>query len=493
MASGQTKKRIVTDTFGQDFELVKKIGHGGQGVVCSTQIDNVLVKMSTQPDKNKKRKWLEHVHWLMRQPLEQLNIAKPFSRIAMKGNNFGYAMELMDGLIPLEKVMNETEEFIASEGSIEHYLSTGGLKRRMTILAKLARTLSDLHARGLAYGDLSPANIFVSENADYSEVWLIDCDNICINQRESFDSIEQEGQAGRIFSPGFGAPEVVNGDSLVSSLTDAWSFAVVAMKLLTTNHPFIGEVIENGTPEDEERAFAGELPWIYHPTDHSNALDEDYPKGIPLELVALNPLYSLFEQCFNAGKDEPLARPSLAEWAEVLEKLTHMLVKCQNSECNASFNYVVRDRKLECPFCESLMGGRQILYIRNYLYDESITALENADVRDAYINTGCNQTLNIGETIVIKNSCPGSLYWPESQELLSLSFSKEGLEITPIGAKSFEMGFADFRSELDKHKLQTFNSKTPISASTRANRWLIIVPIVDTPEPQIANLFRLRW
>ena len=105
-------------------------------------------------------------------------------------------MELMDGLIPLEKVMNETEELIASEGSIEHYLSTGGLKRRMTILAKLARTLSDLHARGLAYGDLSPANIFVSENADYSEVWLIDCDNICINQRESFDSIEQEGQAG---------------------------------------------------------------------------------------------------------------------------------------------------------------------------------------------------------------------------------------------------------------------------------------------------------
>ena len=127
------------------------------------------------------------------------------------------------------------------------------------------------------------------------------------------------------------------------------------------------------------------------------------------------------------------------------------------------------------------------------MYDESITTLENADVRDAYINTGCNQTLNIGETIVIKNSCPGSLYWSESQELLSLSFSKEGLEITPICAKSFEMGFADFRLELDKHKFQTFNSKTTISASTRANRWLIIVPIVDTPEPQIANLFRLRW
>ncbi|WP_420935483.1 protein kinase domain-containing protein [Alteromonas sp. A081] len=486
MASGQTKKRIVTDTFGQDFELVKKIGHGGQGVVCTTQVDNVLVKMSTQPDKNKKRKWLEHVHWLMRQPLEQLNIAKPFSRIAMKGNNFGYAMELMDGLISLESLMNETEELIAEEGSPEHYLATGGLKRRMTILAKLARILSDLHARGLAYGDLSPANIFVSENADYSEVWLIDCDNICINQRESFDSIEQEGQAGRIFSPGFGAPEVVNGDSLVSSITDAWSFAVVAMKLLTTNHPFVGEAVENGTPEDEERAFSGELPWIYHPTDNSNALDKDYPKGIPLELVALKPLYKLFEQCFNVGKEDPLARPSLSEWAEVLEQLAHTLVKCQNNVCNASFNFLVNEGQLECPFCSSTMNNSQVLYIRNNLQDLSILELPDTTINDTYVDTGYNQTLNIGETIVIKNSSPGSMYWPESQELLSIHFSKEGLEITPIGAKSFEMG-------MGKNKLQTFNSKTPIAASTRANRWLIIVPIVDTPEPQIANLFRLRW
>lgn len=486
MASEQTKKRIVTDTFGQEFELVKKIGQGGQGVVCTTQVDNVLVKMSTQRDKDKKRMWIEHVHWLMRQPLEKLNIAKPFSRIAMKGNNFGYAMELMDGLIPLELLMNETEELIASDGSPEHYLSTGGLKRRMSILAKLARTLADLHARGLAYGDLSPANIFVSENPEYSEVWLIDCDNICINQRESFDSLTFEGKPGYIFSPGFGAPEVVNGARFVSSLSDAWSFATIAMKLLTTNHPFIGEAVENGTPEDEERAFAGELPWIYHPTDYSNALDEDYPKGIPLELVALKPLYNLFEQCFNAGKNDPLSRPTLSEWAEVFEQLAHMLVKCQNNECNASFNFLVSDGQLECPFCGSSMNNSQVLYIRNNLQDLSILELPNTTINDTYVDTGYHQTLNIDETIVLKNSCPGSIYWPESEELLSIHFSNEGLEITPIGAKSFEMGMGN-------NKLQIFNSKTPLPAATRANRWLIIKPVVETAEPQITNLFRLRW
>ncbi len=486
MTNQKSKKRKVTDEFGQEFELTKKIGQGGQGVVCATQFDKVLVKMSTQRDQEKKKNWLEHIRWLMRQPLEQLNIAKPFSRIAMKGNNVGYAMELMDDLISLESLMNDTEEVIATEGTPDHYLATGGLKRRMTILAKLARSLADLHARGLAYGDLSPANIFVSESPEHTEVWLIDCDNICINQRESFDSVDIEGKAGRVFSPGFGAPEVVKGNSFVSSITDSWSFATVAMKLLTTNHPFVGEFVENGTPEDEEEAFAGELPWIYSQTDTSNALDTDYPKGIPLEVVALKPLFNLFEQCFDVGKNEPLARPSLSEWAETFEKLAHLLVSCQNHECNASFNFLLDEGKLICPFCDSEMNNGQILFIRNYLQDLSIMELPNTTLNDTYIDTGQHQSLNLGEKLIIKNSPPGSLHWAKSEELLSIHFKNTGLEISPAANKSFEMG-------IGQNKLQTFNSKTELPVDTRSNKWLIIKPVVHSKEPQVESLYRLRW
>jgi serine/threonine protein kinase len=486
MTNQKAKKRIVTDEFGQDFELIKPLGQGGQGIVCSTQFDTVLVKMSTQRDRAKKKSWLEHIRWLMRQPLEQLNIAKPFSRIAMNANNVGYAMEFMGDLISLESLMNYTEESIASEGTPEQYLASGGLKRRMKLLAKLARILADLHARGMAYGDLSPANIFISEDTNHAEVWLIDCDNICINQRESFDSTEMEGKAGRVFSPGYGAPEVVNGDRCVSSLTDSWSFAVIAMKLLTTNHPFVGDVVDNGTPEDEEKAFAGEFPWIYHPSDFSNSLDEDSPKGLPIELVALKPLKILLERCFNAGKKEPLIRPSLSEWAEVFEKLAHLLVNCQNDDCNASFNFLLEDGKLICPFCESEMNNKQVLYIRNNLQDLSIKDLPNTSLNDTYIDTGYHQTLNMGETIVVKNSPPGSLYWSESEELLSIRFNQAGLEITPGGAKSFEMG-------IGQNKLQVFNSKTELPVSTRNNKWLIIKPITNSKDPQVDSLYRLRW
>jgi DNA-binding helix-hairpin-helix protein with protein kinase domain len=85
--------------------------------------------------------------------------------------------------------------------------------------------------------------------------------------------------------------------------------------------------------------------------------------------ITLKPLSNLFEQCFNAGKTDPLARPNLSEWAEVFEQLAHMLVKCQNNECNASFNFLVSDGHLECPFCGSSMNNSQVLYIRNNLQD----------------------------------------------------------------------------------------------------------------------------
>jgi len=254
------------------------------------------------------------------------------------------------------------------------------------------------------------------------------------------------------------------------------------MRLLTTNHPFIGEFVDNGTPEDEEKAFAGELPWIYHPSDFSNEVF----KGLPLELVALKPLQALFERCFNTGKEEPLSRPNLSEWAEVLEKLSHMLVSCQNQECNASFNFLLDEGKLICPFCESEMNNKQVLYIRNNLQDKSILEFPNTSLNDTYIDTGLHQTLNLGETLIIKNSPPGSIHWAESEELLSICFTKNGLEITPSNAKFFEMG-------IGQNELKRFNSKTELSVDTRKNKWLIIKPVVDSTDPQIDSLYRLRW
>jgi serine/threonine protein kinase len=490
MTNQDAKKRIVTDEFGQTFELIKKLGQGGQGIVCSTQFDKVIVKMTTKKDLEKKKKWFEHIRWLMRQPLEQLSIAQPFSRIedADKGH-FGYAMELMDGLVPLQSLMDTTEQaMVDSAGSPGEYLASGGIKRRIQLLAKLARILANLHCRGLAYGDLSPANVFVSKNIEDAEVWLIDCDNICVNQRESFDSALIEGKAGRVFSPGYGAPEVVSGDSYVSSLTDSWSFAVIAMKLLTTNHPFVGEFVDAGTPEDEENAFAGKLPWIHHPDDKSNELGRANPKGIDIDEVADQLLKRLFDSCFNKGKNTPLLRPSLSEWAEVLEKISHLQVYCRDNHCNASFYFLRKKEKLTCPFCGSEANNQHVLYIRTYLKDETIKdlPLPDEDKKSIRIDTGNAQTLNLGETLIIKNSPPGSVYWSESAALISISFNKTGLNITPLGAKSFTI-------QHGKNKKQTFSLSTDLSIIERDNTPLSITPVLSSETPRISYSYKLKW
>ncbi|MEZ1376640.1 lipopolysaccharide kinase InaA family protein, partial [Enterobacter hormaechei] len=84
-------------------------------------------------------------------------------------------MELMDGLVPLQSLL---DSFINAEDEASaDYLRQGGLRRRIRILSQLARTLNQLHARGMLYGDLSPSNIFVSDDTAHAETWLIDCDN----------------------------------------------------------------------------------------------------------------------------------------------------------------------------------------------------------------------------------------------------------------------------------------------------------------------------
>jgi len=482
VSSQKAKERVVTDEFGQKFKLVSKLGEGGQGIVCTTQFDKILVKISTA-SKDKKGKWLEHIRWLMKQPLEELNIAKPFSRIAI-GNTAGYAMELMDHLIPLKLLMDETETGIEeSEGSPESYINSGGLKRRMNLLARLARTIAKLHERGMAYGDLSPANVYISEDIEHDQVWLIDCDNICVNQRASQDYEFLEGKAGRVFSPGYGAPEIVNGHAFVSSLTDSWSFAVLAFKLLTTNHPFIGEVVDSGTPEDEDRAFSGELPWVYHQEDFSNEVFN----GIPIEFVALKPLLNLFNQCFDEGKDNPVSRPTMSQWAELIEKISHTLVDCQEETCSTSFNFQPINKKLICPFCDSESGGEALRLLRNYYYDSSILDLENTTPKDCYIDVGNIQTVNFGKEIAIKSSSVGSCHWEKSTTLFTVTINSNGIEINiPQSEYSIEVGY-------DIKKLQPFKSKVVLGKEKRKQKMLIIKVIPASQLNIIDNLFMLRW
>jgi DNA-binding helix-hairpin-helix protein with protein kinase domain len=407
------KNRTVIDQHGQSYELTGRIGEGGQGIVCTTNYPNVLVKITRAKTAEKRARWVSKIRALMRQPLEGLPIAHPLALITKPRP--GYVMELMDGLVPLTELMQVSTDALILDGDISGYIETGGLLRRLKISGRLARVLAELHGRGLAYGDLSPANIFVSRSIEYAEVWLIDADNVTSQCQQS------------VFTPDYGAPEILRGDSGINTLTDSWSFAVLAFRFLTLTHPLKGDGVLEGEPEREELALRGELPWVDHPVDRSNSLST----GLPREIVFNRPLRELFDRCFNAGMNNPGERPSLSEWADAFEAAAGQCVPCES--CRSTFFYTL---KLTCPFCGQARDKRHSLLLQEYRYIPLALLREGLaeDVPESLIRKEC--WTRTGKVLVLNQSPekplpPGTSLYAEAIPLCTVQLAEGGLWIEP--------------------------------------------------------------
>ena len=412
------KNRTVLDQHGQSYELTGRIGEGGQGIVCTTNYPNVLVKVARATTEEKRASWTNKIRALMRQPLDGLPIAHPQALITQPQP--GYVMELMDGLAPMTELMQVATDALMSDDGLSGYVKTGGLLRRLKMLARLARVLAELHGRGLAYGDLSPANVFVSQSLEYAEVWLIDADNVASQSRD--------GQQG-VFTPDYGAPEILRGESGINTLTDSWSFAVMAYRILTLVHPLKGDVVLEGEPEREEAALRGELPWVDHPVDHSNALSI----GLPREITLNAPLRALFERCFNAGLNNPGERPSLSEWADAFEAATGHCDQCES--CGSTFFYT---SKHICPFCDHAQDTNRTILLQEYRYMPPDLLREGLpeDVPESLIRKEC--WTRTGKAMVLSMSPAelktlplGTSLYADARPLCTVELAKDGLWIEP--------------------------------------------------------------
>jgi len=412
----KTRKKIVYDSQGNEYELTGKIGEGGQGMVCSTDCPGTLVKIINTKDPKKIELAFKQIQWIGQQNLSDLNMALP--QVAIVKPKHGYVMELMDGLIPLEKVLNTSFNDLQDNESTEQYLQTGGVLRRIKLLLETTKTLSELHSRGYAYGDLSPANIFVSESVNHSQVWFIDCDNICFNEREGVTHLH---------TPGYGAPEVVRNEQNVNSLTDAWAFAVIAFELLTHQHPFKGLQVEDAEPEiGEQQAFEGEFPWVYDTQDDSN----ESTGGIPLDAVSNSDIVKLFQQCFEEGKTNPLKRPSLSQWRSVLQQAVDQTLDCQS--CRHQFFYDENEVDQICPFCDEHAAND------SFIKFEQVLVVEEEGI-DNYHSLNNIRILNKDSNMKFSSAPYGTELWDSANDLLEIKWVEDKLEILPINNASFRI------------------------------------------------------
>lgn len=336
---------LVVDTNGAKYALDRLLGHGGQGAVYAVRGRNLAVKLSAARHSAAQHRVRENIARIRRLPLDGLNVARPLR--ALLDPHVGYVMELMTGMEPLHALARPPRDRVSS--FTQWYVETGSLQRRLRLLARTAALFRALHERGLAYGDASPQNVFVSEESSASEVWLIDCDNIV------------QGVSPRaVYTPGYAAPELFRGHAGADSLTDAWSLATLAFETLCVLHPFDGDLVHDGDPELEERAFRGEIPWVDDGEDRQNSSS----RGLPRELVLTPSLQRLAEGCFGVSRTDRERRPTASAWAEKLSQAADQVLVCPT--CDSGF-YV---NLPHCPWCEAPRPSFAIINV--YLRDPGL-------------------------------------------------------------------------------------------------------------------------
>lgn len=361
-------KRSYVDQYGNIYHLEpEELARGGQGVVYRTTDPDLAIKQpldeNGNPDKNAHLQ--ERFQSIRCLPLpEGIPLTFP---LAILRDEPGYVMRLLNGMKPLGKFEFEGNVVKESENQelpkwlsgikdtklahrLAHYAQTGSTKQRFLGLYMCAAILGRLHAAGLVYGDVSLNNVFINMGKN-NDVWLIDADNIRYERLQG---------GGGTYTPGLGAPEIVKGLDGSRPSTDCWAFSVMAFTLLALNHPFIGkkvteaaddeggwddDTVANGESGDlNERAYAGEFPFIDDEDDHSNACEN----GLPRDLLFTPQLKNLFQETLGYGRENPHRRSTMPLWAMEFARAYDHSIQCP--DCRMSY---FPEKYEACPYCDA--------------------------------------------------------------------------------------------------------------------------------------------
>lgn len=321
----------ISTALGASYSVESLLGKGGQGTVVRLKSQQGLaakiLHMGSEVEREALRNRIAFVRSL---PLDDLPVSMPIESLAPP--LVGYTMQLLRDMEPATSLLRPPKSLSMSVS--EWYASRGGLMRRLRLMAKSCDTLSEIHARGLCYGDVSPRNMFVNAAGAEAQVWFIDADNLKFDNR--LDGL-------KIYTPGYGAPEVISGRCGATTLSDAHSMAVIAFQCLTLLHPLMGHMVTEGEPELEDQALMGRLPWIEDEVDRSNVCTH----GVPRQNVLSPRLKTIFGKYFKGGLNAPQVRPGIAALSQALHSAADFLLPC--GSCHQYFY----PNSATCPWCDA--------------------------------------------------------------------------------------------------------------------------------------------
>jgi hypothetical protein len=154
-------------------------------------------------------------------------------------------------------------------------------------------------------------------------------------------------------------PRILSNSGRITTESDIFSAAVIAFQLLTLWHPFIGDEIEEGTPDDETRALEIKTDYIFKAGTSNTSSYALVPQFQDLTTPEIR---RLFERTFNEGKEYPALRPTAEEFLEAFQNALDMIVECP--ACGFSRIYAPGEENL-CIGCGEVFEKQTMLVIYN--------------------------------------------------------------------------------------------------------------------------------
>lgn len=325
--------KIIATVSGKKYLLTEIEGQGAQGVVYNEAKDKFLIKLYKNGSEYQNKNRLRKLEWLLKQsyPSEFIKpldiIEKPY---------IGYVMEKVKDHTNLNKMLIPPHDENFSEW---YNQQTGGLRRRLYIGYKIAMQFALLHETNRAYCDISGNNILVHKNTTTASVCMIDIDNIYV----------PGGDSGNVLGTSrYMAPEIMNKRMLPDIFTDSYSLAVILFELLRVGHPYIGDIVEDGTPDQQAQAYLGLYPYVDDPETDLNQSTQ----MLPADIVFTSKLNELFAKTFLEGKDNRISRTQAREFGLACLEASNKVMICP--ECgNWHLAIADKNRRYYCPWCDA--------------------------------------------------------------------------------------------------------------------------------------------
>lgn len=365
---------------GKEYTLGTRLGGGLEGSIFNVEgfpkhvikvINDDRMTKIQRDDTYKHLKWLYNLGSRNKSISQVLTVPK-----ALLDDQLGYIMLKANEHDNLKKFLEVPEDMSLFDN---WYKKEFTLKKRYQIIVNLFNALRELHLAGLVFTDLSPNNVMVHKTQN--QIVFIDTDNT----RNRMDSY-----LGVLGTPGYMAPEVYRKPDLnlakkcgidpkafsncgrITPESDIFAAAVIAFQLLTLQHPFVGDEVEEGEPELEEQALAIKTDYILKEGTTNYSTMNLVPQ---IDKLTTPRIRELFYKTFVEGKDSPSFRSTDEDFLEAFQNALDLIIECPS--CGYSRLYSFEESNI-CMNCEKEFDKKVVLVMYNVFKDMNRDDLINS-------------------------------------------------------------------------------------------------------------------